>query len=162
MQQGLALAAAAGQVAGGAEFLYLSGVAADVLPAGDLTSVFVRDASPHVVAAIPLKPAPRVVWVNPTFCLPLFAALTGAYLKEVAAWVVGWRQLGVCEPFGWVFVALFIFKIVAAKHTEFEHLPRGEIGCEIRGEVVPLGCRQCIAVLLQRIVHANRFHKTLL
>ena len=61
VEQGLALLSAAGEVAGGAVFSNLRRVALHGLPAADLAGVFFRHAPAHVVAAIPLKPAARVV-----------------------------------------------------------------------------------------------------
>ena len=79
VQQRLALAAAAEQVARLAVLLHLADVAADRLPALDLAAVLRRHAAAHVIAAVPLEPAARVVLVDPA----LLAA------RPTAA---GWRR----------------------------------------------------------------------
>ena len=71
MEKGLALAGAAGEVAGAAVGGDLAEVAADGFPAFDLASVFVGNAAAQVVAAVPLEPAAGVVLlVDPAFALP--------------------------------------------------------------------------------------------
>src|ERR1700691_1506754 len=66
VQQRLALPAAAGHIARFAMALQLPDVAADGLPALDLPRVFFGQAASRVIAAIPLKPAARVIGVNPS------------------------------------------------------------------------------------------------
>ena len=99
VQQRLPLAAAAEQVAGLAMFLHLAHVPADRLPAFDLPPVFVRHTAAHVVAAVPLKPAARIVGMDPAFALPFRQGLAGIYAEEIAVDIVATRrQLCVCEP----------------------------------------------------------------
>src|SRR6185369_3118439 len=69
VQQGLALAWPAGQVAGAAVGLDLGEVAADGVPAFDL-AVVVEAAAAEVVAAVPLEPAARVLGVDPALLPP--------------------------------------------------------------------------------------------
>ncbi len=76
MQQRLALLSAAIKITWTAIERDLGNVAAHGLPAFDLLRVFpaptvgVGQAAAHVVAAIPLKPAARVVRMNPALRLP--------------------------------------------------------------------------------------------
>ena len=70
VQQRLALPRAAGQVARFAVALDLPDVPADRLPALDLPLVFLRHAAAHVVTAIPLEPAARVIRVDPSLLPP--------------------------------------------------------------------------------------------
>src|SRR3954452_24858829 len=70
MQQCLALAGAAEQIARLAILLHLPDMPADRLPALDLTAVFLRHAAAQGVAAVPLEPAARIVAVQPALLLP--------------------------------------------------------------------------------------------
>ena len=54
-----------------------------LLPTLDLTAVFVRHAPAHVVAAVPLEPAARVVAVNPSFSLPFGQRLASVDAEEI-------------------------------------------------------------------------------
>ena len=63
MQQGLPLTGAAKEIAGLTIIANLCNVAPKRLPAFDLPLVFVRHSAAQVVAAIPLKPAARIVLV---------------------------------------------------------------------------------------------------
>src|SRR4051794_11283872 len=69
MQQRLALARTAEHIARFAVLLQLPDVAADRLPAPDLSGIVVHAAA-HVVAAVPLEPAARIVPVDPALALP--------------------------------------------------------------------------------------------
>jgi len=69
MQQRLPLSPPAEQIAGFAMFLHLARVPLDRFPPPDLPPVFLRDAPANVIAAVPLKPAARVVVMNPPFVL---------------------------------------------------------------------------------------------
>ena len=84
MQQCLALPRAAEQVAGLAMLLELADVTPDRLPALDLPPVFLRHAPAHVIAAVPLKPAARVVGMDPAFSLPFRQRLAGIDAEEIA------------------------------------------------------------------------------
>src|ERR1700745_2581709 len=70
VQQRLALARTAEHVARLAILLDLPHVAADRLPAPDLRRILRRHAAAHVVAAVPLKPAARIVLVDPSLAPP--------------------------------------------------------------------------------------------
>src|SRR5690349_5109237 len=77
MQQRLALASAAGEVAELAVALDLPHVTADRPPALDLSCVLVRHAAAQIVAAVPLEPATRIVLVQPSFATPFRQGLAG-------------------------------------------------------------------------------------
>jgi hypothetical protein len=70
VQQCLPLPLAAGEVALFTMPLDLRGMPFDLLPASDLPRVFLRQAAPHVVAAVPLKPAARIVRMQPALPAP--------------------------------------------------------------------------------------------
>ena len=64
-------------VAGLAIALDLADMAAHCFPALDLAGVLVGDAAAHVVAAIPLEPAARIVAEDPALLAPLRQWLAG-------------------------------------------------------------------------------------
>jgi hypothetical protein len=70
MQQRLALAAPAHEVAGLAMAPDLRYVPADGFPPPDLATVLGRHAAAHIVTAIPLEPAAGVGGMNPSFPAP--------------------------------------------------------------------------------------------
>ena len=61
VKQCLALPLAAGEVALLTMPSDLCDVPLDLLPASDLPRVFFRNAAPHIVAAVPLEPAARII-----------------------------------------------------------------------------------------------------
>src|SRR5260370_1053289 len=65
VQQSLALTRSTHQVAGLAVPLNLRDVPPDRLPSLDLACVLVRHTAAHVITAVPLEPAARIVGVNP-------------------------------------------------------------------------------------------------
>jgi hypothetical protein len=85
VQERLALAATAEQVAGLAAFLQLPHMAADRFPTLDLPAVLVGQAATHVKAAIPLEPAPRIVRMNPAFAFPFRQRLARIDTKKLQA-----------------------------------------------------------------------------
>src|SRR5690242_11819147 len=70
VQQRLPLARAAVGITWVAVLLHLRDVAANLLPAPDLAAIFLGQPAAHVVAAVPLKPAARVVLVDPALAPP--------------------------------------------------------------------------------------------
>jgi len=84
MQQRLPLSPPAEQIAGFAMFLHLARVPLDRFPPPDLPPVFLRDAPANVIAAVPLKPAARVVVMNPPFALPFRKRLARVDAEEIA------------------------------------------------------------------------------
>jgi hypothetical protein len=88
VQQGLTLTRAAEYVAGLAVFLELTYVTADRFPTSDLAAVFVRHAAAHIVTAMPLQPAARVIFVEPSFALPFRQRLAGIDAEKVKRDVV--------------------------------------------------------------------------
>src|SRR5271165_719394 len=70
VQQCLALTRPTHGVAGLAMTFDLRNVASDRFPAFDLPRILFRHSAAHVVAAVPLKPAPRVIGMNPALFAP--------------------------------------------------------------------------------------------
>src|SRR5262249_4488293 len=98
MQQRLALDRPAMQVARLAMLLELRDVAHHLPPARDLAMV-VRMAAAHVVAAVPLEPAARIVFVDPTLLAPIGQRLRGVDAEVVERLILALgRELGAGEP----------------------------------------------------------------
>ena len=77
MQERLPLPSAAPQIAGLACKPKLTDVTPDCVPTFDLTTVFVGHSSSHIVAAVPLKPAARIIRMYPSLPAPFGERLTG-------------------------------------------------------------------------------------
>jgi hypothetical protein len=82
VQQCLALAATASQISRFAVFLQLRYVAPNGASTRDLSQI-IFTATPGIVAAIPLKPAARVVWMNPALATPFRERLRGVHAKMI-------------------------------------------------------------------------------
>ncbi len=129
VEQRLSLLGAAGEVAGAAVFLNLGEMAANGPPAADLPLV-VRTAAAQIVAAVPLKPAPRIIGVYPTLGPPHGQRLRGVDPKEIQIRIVPVRaELGLLKP---ILRKLFaaIGHVLPAKHAEPQHL----LGCKLGTE----------------------------
>src|SRR5262249_35458642 len=99
VQQRLALALAAQEIARLAVALDLAHVATDRLPAPDLAAVLVRHAAPHVVAAVPLEPAARIIAMDPALAAPLRQRLARVDAEEIErAVALARRELRADEP----------------------------------------------------------------
>ena len=81
MQERLALARPAGEVAIAAIVADLREVAGHCTPSFDLARVLGRNSPSHPVAAIPLEPSARIVFVYPAFCPPYGKRLAGVYFE---------------------------------------------------------------------------------
>ena len=83
MQQSLPLAWTAKRIARLTILAQLDDMPFERLPALDLPDVLLRHSAAHVVAAVPLKPATRVVRVEPAVVLPYGKGLAGIDAKVV-------------------------------------------------------------------------------
>src|ERR1044071_7791113 len=83
VQQSLALSRPTCWVARIAVALDLCDVPPDGLPSFNLPRVFLRNPPPHVVAAVPLKPASRIVRMDPAFATPQRERLAGINTEVV-------------------------------------------------------------------------------
>src|SRR6185369_3724714 len=90
MQHGLTLSTTAVEVARLAAVAYLRHVPGNRAPSSDLTRIVLRS-SPHVVAAVPLEPAARVLRTNPSLAPPLTSRLGGVDAEVVETGVVPLR-----------------------------------------------------------------------
>src|ERR1700674_2795037 len=104
MKQGLALASAARQVARLAVTQDLPYMTAHGFPALDLARILLGQPPAHVIPAIPLEPAARVVAVNPAFSAPKRQGLAGINTKVVEGTVApARRQFRALKPIRWKF-----------------------------------------------------------
>jgi hypothetical protein len=138
---------AATEIAGTAVFPNLDYVATDGFPALDLAGVLVGQTTTHIIAAIPLEPSARVVFlVYPTLLTPDRKRLAGVDAEVIELGVVLCRiELSLSEPRSRKLLAA-IGHILAAEDAEPQHL----FGCEIwsklrikipadrRGQLVPI------------------------
>src|SRR5581483_4709285 len=101
LQQRLALAPAAAEVAGIAVLLHLPQVPAHRLPAADLAAILLGHPAAHVVAAVPLEPAAGIVRMDPAFAAPFRERLARGDAEEVERGIAPpRRELGAAEPVG--------------------------------------------------------------
>ena len=162
VQQGLALARAASPVAGLAGATELSDMAANGLPAANLSLVLVEHAAALVVAAIPLEPATRIVGMYPASRPPDTERLASIYTEPVEGRIsVILRQARLGEPAFGEFVAA-ISHVLAAEDSERQHLGRCQVWSEIGMEVATGGRDKNVSVaLLHTVVHVDtpRLHR---
>src|SRR5579863_1722575 len=152
VQQRLALPLAAGDVARLAMALHLADVPPDCLPAADLTRVLVRDAASQIIAAVPLKPAARIVAIEPALAAPDRQRLAGIDAEIVQRLVARFfRELGARKPARRKFLAA-ISHVLTAEHTEPQHLRGREIGAKFRIEVSAGGRGQFVTVAALHLV----------
>src|SRR5262245_17738485 len=158
MQQRLALARPAHRVAWLAMLLDLCNVAANRFPALDLACVLLSHSAPHVVAAVPLEPAARIVGMNPAFLPPDRQWLTGVDAKVVErAIATGSRKPGTSEPGGRELV-LTVRHVLAAEYTELEHFLRRELGAKFWIEIAPhLDAQNVSITALHPVIDCNFF-----
>ena len=126
---------------------------ANCFPALDLPFVFNRKSSAHMVSAIPLEPASRIVlFIDPSFFLPHLKRLTGVLMKEVECVIVMFRRkLGARKP---VFRKLpsAIGHVLAAKNTEREHLLWCKFRFEIRTKIPSYRLGKFVFVTLLKLI----------
>jgi hypothetical protein len=122
VQDGLALSRSAAQIARRTGSRDLYDVSSNSLPALDLTTILLGHSTPHVIAAIPLKPSTRVIRMDPTFPAPLRQWLAGVDPEEIECTIPALRgQLCSPEPTARKFFTA-IGHILAAEYAELEHL----------------------------------------
>src|ERR1700684_1064740 len=124
VQQRLPLAGSARQIAGFAVALDLSDVPSYRLPALDLPAIFLGRPSAHVVAAIPLEPAARIVGMYPSLGTPDLQRMNRIHAQAVQRTAAPSRgQLRMAEPARRKLIAR-IGHVLAAKYAQPQHLLR--------------------------------------
>ena len=156
MQERLALARAAEQVARFAGALNLPDVSAHSAPSPDLARILVGHPPAHVVAAVPLKPSARVDRVDPALGTPHGQRLAGIDAEEVQPRIApATREFRADEPALWELVTT-IRHVLSPEHAELKHLRRCKFGPELGIEVAAPGLRELIAVpSLHAITHKD-------
>src|SRR5688500_16910640 len=122
-------------------------------PAPNLSLVIL--ASPaHVITAVPLEPAPRIVRVNPSILPPHRKRLRRVHTEKVELRVVElMTQFRAGEPARRKLIAT-VGHVLAAEHAEAEHLLRSEVRREVRVESPPRWLRELVRVAaLHQVVH---------
>src|SRR6476646_5835319 len=124
MQERLPLPRTAGQVARLAVPLELPDMPANGFPSLDLAAVLGRHATAHVVTAIPLEPAARIIGVQPSLSAPDPQRRAGVDAEEIERAVAPKRrEPGAREPALGKFIP-GIRHVLAAEHAEAQHLLR--------------------------------------
>jgi hypothetical protein len=159
VQQRLALAPSAAQVPRLAVLLDLPYVPAHSFPTRDLPAVLLRHATTHVIAAIPLEPATRVVRMDPPLGAPDGQGLAGIDAEEVQRTIAAFRRkLRSGEPACGKLVAT-VGQVFAAEHTEHQHLLRSQLRSEVRIEsAADRGNTVVTIASLHPVVHNNDAH----
>lgn len=159
MKQCLTLAGSARAVPFSTMFLYLCRMPPNRFPPLDLPRILARQAAPHIVTAVPLEPSPRIVlFIDPSLFFPHLQGLTRVLVKIIQRIVVTLRRkFRVHKPAPWKLLPA-VGHILAAEHTQGEHLLRGKFRCEIRGEIFPHGFHELIGIaFLHLVVHPHPF-----
>src|SRR3954471_22486199 len=142
----------------------LGDMAADRAPSFNLPQI-VRMTPARIVTAIPLKPAARVVGMDPSFVPPNFQRLRGAHAEIVEAGARPIRRkLCASEPARRKFLAA-IGHVLSPEHAELEHFARGQLGSEPGTEIFTGRFRSPIGItFLHSVVddNAHRLHPLLL
>ena len=147
VQNRLSLLSAALDVARLAMFADGRDVPRDPLPPADLPAVVAR-APAHVVPAVPLKPATRILRMNPAVAAPLGERLRRVHAEAVEARVVTvGTQLRASEPARRKFVTT-ISHVFTPEDAEREHLLRRELRVEAGLEVASGRLRPPVHVAL--------------
>src|SRR5579863_6581891 len=116
------------------------------LPASDLPRIFLEEAAPEVVAAIPLEPAARILGRDPTLLAPDPERLARIDAEEIERGVAALgREPGAAEPVGRKFASA-VGHVLAAEHAQAQHLLGRELRLELGVEVPAHGRRQPIAI----------------
>src|SRR5262249_906003 len=144
MQERLALPAAAQKIAWFAMPLDLLHVSPHGPPPFDLATVFFRHAPAQVIAAVPLKPAARLIGMDPPPGAPFRKRLACVDAEEVEpAVAAAGCQLGTRKPALGEFLAA-VGHVLAAEYAKSKHVLRRQVGLELRIEVAPDRRRQAI------------------
>ena len=140
--------------------LYLAYMASHSVPTAYLTCVFFWQASAHVVPAVPLEPAARIVFVNPALSAPLGQRLRGVDFEKVEFRVArAFGELCAPKPRSRKFFRA-VTHIDAAKDAGVEHLAWCEFGFKIRSKSPADRRGQLVRIpFLHAVVHCHFFHR---
>ncbi len=112
----------------------------------------------HVIGAVPLKPAARIVQVNPSLFAPHRLRLTGVNAKVIQrAIALSQGEPGASKP-GARKLAFAIGHVLAAERAELHHFGRRQFRAKFRIEIAADGSRNDIAIIsLHLVVHCDDF-----
>jgi|SRR5579883_3175194 len=152
MQQRLALSWPASQIARLATALDLCNVPPDCFPALDLPCVLYGQPTAHVIATIPLKPAPRIIGMYPSFLSPNRKSLARTDSKVIQRAVAGGRREPRADkPAIRKFLAA-VRHVLTAEHAKRKHLLRCKFGAKFRIEIATDGLSENVAVATLHLV----------
>ena len=152
LEQGLTLPGSAIPVACSAVFLYLRDMPLKSAPPSDL-AIIVRTTAPHIIAAVPLKPAARIFVVDPSLLSPVRQRPGRVHAEAVQCRVMAFgAKLGLGEPVCRKFRRA-VRHVFPAEDAESEHLFRGQLRAEI-GVKVPANrlSQEIFIALLHQII----------
>lgn len=159
MKYCLALARPAREVPRHAVVFDLRDVARNRSPTLYLSRIVVVS-SPHIIPSVPLKPATRVVLVDPPFLLPYTEWLTCVYLKKITLFMslTIWRELCISEPFFWKLIST-ISHIESTKYAECKHFFRCKLWLEVGMKILSHWfCQSIYVPCLHPVIYGNCFH----
>jgi hypothetical protein len=154
MQQCLPLTLAAEKIARLAIHLKLAHVPSDRGPAFDLSCIFVREPASPIIAAVPLKPAARVLRMDPALLAPHREWLAGGNAEEINLGVRTFRrEFCLREPARRKLVPA-IGHVFSAEDTEAQHFWRREFGAEVRVKIAANRCNESVPITpLHPVIH---------
>ncbi len=145
LQEGLSLDGPARQVSLPAVLLELGNVTLHGLPPLDLAFVVFRPPA-QIVPAVPLKPSPRILGVDPPLLNPIRKGLRCGYLEVVQRRIrTHGRKLGPLEPRRGELLTT-VGHVLSTKDTQRQHLFWREIGRKLRVKTATRGARQQVAI----------------
>lgn len=123
-----------------AMFSNLSDVSSDRFPPFDLDLIIPGDATTHVVPAIPLEPAPRIIWHDPALFTPHRNWLARVDLKIIQSGTMPrdtermFFRPG--KPISGKFLAT-IAHVAPTENTEGKHMLRCQLRFEFNMKILP-------------------------
>lgn len=147
VKERLSLPTTTRHITGMTRLFNLSNMPRHVFPSLDLSRVLFWYSAAHVIAAIPLEPAPWIFLVYPAFSLPFCPTLARVNFKKVHPWIMHRTHTGSRKPF-YRELIVFSLKVMPTKYTQLQHLLRSEVRLKLRIEVLAYRLGQCIGVVL--------------
>lgn len=156
MQQRLPLSRPTQHVSRLAVGLYLPNVSSECIPAFNLSCVLFGNSAPHIVPAVPLEPATRIVFVYPSLAAPFGEWLRGFYFEIVQIFVslvCGKFCMG--KPRLWEFLSA-VSHVDATKCSQTQDFCWSKLWSKCRVNALPWRfCKRIAVSLLHLVVHYN-------
>lgn len=156
LQKRLSLSPAAKDISRLTVCANLSSVTRKAAPSLDLYGIYFRDPPPQIIAAIPLKPPPRIGANNPTFLFPVRERLPALDAKIIELWVRLVADAGFGKPVSGKLVPAVV-AVSSLEDAHREHLRRRELWPKTRHEALA-GLRNdlILIIALHAIIHDDR------